>query len=364
MKIVFFSNSSWSIYNFRRNLIKKLIQKGFNVYILSPKDTSTKKLISLGCKFHEIKMLNNSINIIKDISLLFNIFKNLKKINPDYILNFTIKPLIYGTFISNLMSIKSICMMTGLGTAFIKKNYLTLVVILLYKISYLKVHKVIFQNKDDKQKFIDLGITSEKKTILSPGSGVDLNYFRLKKNILKKKTKFLFFGRLLKEKGIREFINASNKINKLKLDCEFQIVGNFDKNNPSSISKKEIREFKKYKNNKFSDFKSDVRGIIKWSNCVVLPSYREGTPRGLLEALSVGRPIITTNAVGCREVIKNNKNGFRVKIKDANSLFLAIKLFHKQSKKRKIEMSKYARKFVSKKFSEDKVIKIYEKLLV
>ena len=95
-----------------------------------------------------------------------------------------------------------------------------------------------------------------------------------------------------------------------------------------------------------------------------MPSYREGTPRGLLEALSVGRPIITTNAIGCREVIKNNKNGFRVKIKDANSLFLAIKLFHKQSKKRKIEMSKYARKFVSKKFSEDKVIKIYEKLLV
>ena len=123
-------------------------------------------------------------------------------------------------------------------------------------------------------------------------------------------------------------------------------------------------EFRKYKNNKFVNFQSDVRKVIKWANCVVLPSYREGTPRGLLEALSVGRPIITTDAVGCREVIKNHKNGFKIKIKDVNSLFLAINLFHKQSKKKKIEMSKYARKFVSKKFSIDRVVKIYEKILI
>jgi len=335
MKIVFFSNSSWSIYNFRKNLIKKLIKKGFSVYILSSKDKSTKKLKNLGCKFFEIKISNNSINILEDIILLFNIYKNLKKIDPDYILNFTIKPLIYGTFISNLINIKSICMMTGLGTIFTKKNYITLIVILLYKISYFNVYKVIFQNKDDKKKFLQLDITSEKKSILSPGSGVDLNHFSFKKNIIKKKTKFLFFGRLLKEKGIREFISVAKKVNQLKLDCEFQIVGNFDKNNPSSISENEIKEFKKYKNNKFADFKSDVRDVIKWSNCVVLPSYREGTPRGLLEALSIGRPIITTNAIGCREVIKHGKNGFKIKIKDANSLFLAIKLFHKQSKKKK-----------------------------
>ncbi len=364
MKIVFFSNSSWSIYNFRRNLIKKLIHNGNKVFILSPKDESTTKLKNIGCNIVEIKMLNNSINILKDISLLLDIKKNLRKISPDYILNFTIKPLIYGTFVANLMNIKSICMMTGLGTIFIKKNFLTLLVIAMYKISFSKVYRVIFQNKDDKKLFINLGIVDNRKAILSPGSGVDLDYFSYKKNIFSKRTKFLFFGRLLNEKGIREFIEVANKINKLKLDCEFKIVGNFDKNNPSSISENDIKEFKKFKNNKFKKFQSDVRDVIKWSNCVVLPSYREGTPRGLLESLSVGRPIITTDAIGCREVIKNQKNGFKVKIKDVNSLFLAIKLFHKQSNKKKIEMSKYSRKFVSKKYSIDKVIKIYEKILV
>ncbi len=364
MKIVFFSNSSWSIYNFRKNLIKKLIQNGNEVFILSSKDESTIKLKNIGCKIVEIKIVNNSINILKDISLLIDIKKKLKEISPDYILNFTIKPLIYGTFVANLMKIKSICMMTGLGTIFIKKNFLTLLVIIMYKISFLKVYKVIFQNKDDKKLFINLGIVDNKKAILSPGSGVDLNYFSFKKNIFTQKTKFLFFGRLLNEKGIREFINVANKINKLKLDCEFKIVGNFDKKNPSSISKNELREYRKFKNNKFKNFQSDVREVIKWSNCVVLPSYREGTPRGLLEALSVGRPIITTDAIGCREVIKNRKNGFKTKIKDVNSLFLAIKLFHEQSKKRKTEMSKYARKFVSKKFNIDRVVKIYEKILI
>ena len=217
MKIVFFSNSSWSIFNFRRNLIKKLIRDGNQVFILSPKDESTIKLKELGCKIFEIKMTNNSINIFRDFNLIFNIKKNLKKISPDYILNFTIKPLIYGTFIASIMNVKSICMMTGLGTIFIKKNFLTFLVIIMYKISFSNVYKVIFQNKDDKKKFIDLGIVSNQKAILSPGSGVDLKYFRYKKNTFTKKTKFLFFGRLLKEKGVREFIKAATKIHRNKL---------------------------------------------------------------------------------------------------------------------------------------------------
>lgn len=363
MKIVFFSNSAWSIYNFRRNLIKKLIKNGNQIFILSPKDSTSIKLIRMGCKFLEIKMNNNSINILKDLILLFVIRKKLKIIKPDFIFNFTIKPLIYGTFVANLLKIKSVCMMTGLGTTFIKKNFLTYLVIILYRISFLKVYKVIFQNKDDRKKFIDYNIIDKKRSVLSPGSGVDLNYFKYKKNKFKNKTKFLYFGRLLKEKGIREFIYVANKFNKLGLNCEFRIIGSLDKKNPSSITKNDLKKFSEFKNNKFENFKNDVRKDLNRANCVVLPSYREGTPRGLLEALSVGRPIITTNAVGCREVIQEGRNGFSVKIKDTNSLFTAIKLFHNLSNKKKIQMSKYSREFVSKKFDINKVIKIYEKLL-
>tara|TARA_B110000008_G_scaffold278297_1_gene321703 strand:+ start:1706 stop:2806 length:1101 start_codon:yes stop_codon:yes gene_type:complete len=363
MKIVFFSNSSWSIYNFRKNLIKKLIQKGHKIFILSSKDSSSIKLKKIGCEFVEVKMNNNKINILEDIFLLFNIKKKLQSIKPDYLLNFTIKPLIFGTFIGNILNIRSICMMTGLGTVFIKKNFLTLIVIFLYKISFSKVYKVIFQNKDDKKKFINLGIVNKKKILVSPGSGVDLNFFKYKKNIFTKKTKFLFFGRLLNEKGVHEYIAVAKKFNKLNFNCEFQIIGSLDKNNPSSISQNDLKNFLKFKNNKFQNFKTDVRSSIQSANCVVLPSYREGTPRGLLEALAIGRPIITTNAIGCKEVIENDRNGFVVKIKDVNSLFDAIKYFHNLNFKKKNQMSNYSRTFVSKKFNEDIVINIYEKLL-
>ena len=236
MKIVFFSNSSWSIYNFRKNLIKKLIKNGHEIIVLSSKDQSTTKLKKIGCRFFEIKIKNNKINIFNDLVLLFRIKKILKKIQPNFILNFTIKPLIYGTFIAGLLNIKAVNMMTGLGTIFVKKNYLTLIVILLYRISFVNVYRVIFQNVDDKKFFNKLKIVNKKKSILSPGSGVDLNFFKFKKNIFKKKTKFLFLGRLLKEKGTLEFIKAVKKFNKLKLNCEFQIVGNIDKKNPASIT--------------------------------------------------------------------------------------------------------------------------------
>jgi len=160
-----------------------------------------------------------------------------------------------------------------------------------------------------------------------------------------------------------EFVKAAKKINSEKINCKFKIVGSIDEKNPSSINKELIKEFLKNKNNSFNNFSNDIRKFIYWSNCVVLPSYREGTPRGLLEALSIGRPIITSNAVGCREVILNNKNGFITKIKDIDSVYLAFKKFHNLDLSSKVAMSKYSRKFVSKNFDEKKVISIYEKIL-
>jgi len=364
MKIVFFSNSSWSIYNFRKNLIKRLIKNGHQIIVLSSKDQSTIKLKKIGCIFFEIKIKNNKINIFKDLVLLFRIKKILKKIQPNFVLNFTIKPLIYGTFVARLLNIKTVNMMTGLGTIFVKKTYLTSIVILLYRISFINVHRVIFQNPDDKKLFNDLKIVNKKNSILSPGSGVDLSFFKFKKNVFRKKTKFLFIGRLLKEKGTLEFIKVVQKFNKLNLNCEFQIVGDVDKKNPASITINELNSFRNLKNSRYKNFNSDVKHYIKWANCVVLPSYREGTPRSLLEALSMGRPIITTNAVGCKEVIVNHKNGLMVKINNVDSLFDAIKSFHYLSLKKKIQMSNYSRKFVSNKFDENKVITIYEKILI
>ena len=363
MRIIFFSNSSWSIFNFRRNLIKNLINQNHEIFILSSKDSYTRLLKKMGCKFLKVKIQNNKINLLNDLLLLIKIKKIFSSIKPDYIFNFTIKPLIYGSFVAGLLNIKSVCMMTGLGTMFINKNWLTFIIIILYKISFRKVNKVIFQNKDDRNKFLNLKIINKKRSILSPGSGIDINFFKFKLNKFSKKTKFLLFGRLLKEKGVIEFIKASKIIHKEKLNCDFKIAGNIDKFNSSSVSKKDLKYFLKNKNNTNEKFQYDVRKILNWSNCVVLPSYREGTPRGLLEALSVGRPIITTNAVGCREVVLNNKNGFTSKVKNVNSLYKVIKKFHLLNSENKKKMSFFARFFVVKKFNDQKVIRIYNSII-
>ena len=184
MKIAIFSNSSWSIYNFRRNLIKKLFELKHRIIIISSKDAFTSKLTKMGCEFVNIDLKNNKIYLLSEIFLLVKIIYIFFKIKPDCLLNYTIKPLIYGTFLANFFSIKVINMITGLGTIFIKNNYLTKIVIFFYRISFKKVKVVFFQNKDDLKIFIDNQVIPKKKAILIPGSGVDLKFykfFRLKK---------------------------------------------------------------------------------------------------------------------------------------------------------------------------------------
>lgn len=358
MKIAIFSNSSWSIYNFRRNLIKKLIDLKHRIIIISSKDAFTSKLTKMGCEFVNIDLKNNKIYLLSEIFLLVKIIYIFFKIKPDCLLNYTIKPLIYGTFLANFFSIKVINMITGLGTIFIKNNYLTKIVIFFYRISFKKVKVVFFQNKDDLKIFIDNQIIPKKKAILIPGSGVDLKFykfFRLKK---KKKLRFILISRMLIEKGIVEYLEAASKFSK-KNNCEFYLLGPIIENNSSSISKELIHKFVKQKTIKYITFVKNINKHIKNADCVVLPSYREGTPRSLLEACSIGRPIITTNAPGCKNVIRNNFNGFKCFPRSANSLFIAMKKFLNLTHKQRKQMSLNARKFVKLNFDEKLVIKKY-----
>ena len=359
MKIIFFSNSCWSVQNFRVNLIKKLL-KNHEVIILAPFDGYQKKLINLGCKVINIKIVNNKVVFFSDLILIFKIFKILFDLKKDSILlNFTIKPLIFGTFVSRLLKIPSICMITGLGTVFMKKNLLTFFVLFLYRIAFKNVFHVFFQNKDDKKIFLKHKIINRKNFSLIPGSGVDLKKFSYKKYNKSTHTTFLLVARLLKEKGIIEYINAGKLIKKKKINIKLNLVGSFIEDNKSSINKKII--FEAHKNNEINylGFFNDVRPQIKKADCMVLPSYREGTPRSLLEGASMGRPIITTNAVGCREVLINKKNGFFCKIMNYSSLYLALIKFHKLSFNNKKKMSINSRNMVNLLFDEKKVISAY-----
>ena len=359
MQIILFSNSCWSIKNFRKNLIKNLL-KNHKVIIIAPFDGYQSELKNLGCKMINIKINKNKVNFFSDFFLIINLFKILSSYKKKSILlNFTIKPLIFGTFVSRILKIPSLCMITGLGTVFIKKNLLTVFVLFLYKISFKNVFHVFFQNKEDKNFFIQNKIITLKNCSLIPGSGVDLKKFRYQKYTKKKITTFLLVARLLKEKGIIEYIEAAKMLKKNKFKIKMNLVGSFVSNNQSSIEKKTIFDANKNNEINYIGFLEDIRPQIKKADCMVLPSYREGTPRSLLEGASMGKPIVTTDAVGCREVVRSGENGFFCKIKSYNSLYLMLIKFHQLSFEKKKKMSRASYKLASSIFDEKKVINAY-----
>jgi len=358
MKIVLFSNSSWSIYNFRGNLIKKLLKNKHQIIILSSRDKFTDKLKKLGCKFIEIKLNNNKIYPLAEFTIILKIIYIFFKIKPDLILNFTIKPLIYGSFAANILSIYVINMITGLGTIFIKNNFLTKLVIKIYRVAFYNVNHVFFQNTDDQNIFFKNKIILKKKADLIPGSGVDLKYFKFYPLKKKQKTRFILISRILIEKGVIEYLNAAKKIIE-SYDCEFILVGSIAENNSSSISKIIIDDYVKKGIIKYYGFSNNVKKYINHSDCVVLPSYREGTPRILLEACSMGRPIITTNVPGCKNVVINGYNGFICSARSEISLKKSLLKFLDLNYNEKKKMSFNARKLVEMKYDEKFVIQKY-----
>ncbi len=359
MKVIIFSKSNWNIVNFRKGLISKLISNGYKVYVLSNEDSYKKELIKLGCIIYPIKIHNKKINPLFDIILLFKIYNYYKKIKPNIILHFNIKPVIYGSFVSSLLNIKHINMITGLGTAFISKSIIKTIVKFLYYISMKKTDMVFFQNKDDRNLFIKNHLIKKKFTHLIPGSGINLKHYSFKPYPNNKNFIFLLISRILWDKGIYEFVMAAKLLHSKYKNLTFQLLGPIEKEISSEISLKQLKLWEKDKIISYLGFVNDVRPYIKKSHCLVLPSYREGTPKSLLEGAAMGRPIIATNTTGCKEVIDHGLNGYLCKNKDYISLANSMEKIIKLSPKKRIAMGKKGRIKVEKEFDEKKVIKLY-----
>tara|TARA_B100001057_G_scaffold494824_1_gene592230 strand:+ start:2167 stop:3282 length:1116 start_codon:yes stop_codon:yes gene_type:complete len=366
-RVLLSSHNTWSIYNFRFNLIKKLINADKEVHIYSPIDNYSKKLTDIGCIVHKSDFSGRSKNIFKEFYALLSWILFLKRTKFDICLHFGIKPNIYGSIASIINNVPYVNNITGLGDIFIKKNILQIFVKYLYLLTQNKAKKVFFQNKDDLNIFIESKIIRKNSNYdLLPGSGVDLNRFKKKDNINNDKINFFFVGRLLKSKGIELYISAAKKI--LKEDkfknIEFFIVGFFEENaSNDSLSKKFLDDsidsgFVKYLGK--SNFMEKT--LLK-ADCVVLPSfYREGTPRILLESCAMGIPIITTNSVGCRNVIDDKFNGFMIKPECIDDLKLSIEKFASLTPQQRIEMGVNARNKVELEFDENIVINKYFEL--
>lgn len=355
------ANTSWYLYNFRKNTIISLIENGYKVVCICPNDSYSEKLLSLGCDIQEININSSGSNPFSDMKLIFNILLIYKRLNPLAVFHFTIKNNVYGTIAASLLGIKSINNISGLGSSFIHNNFKSNVAKFLYKKVLPFSYIVHVQNEDDK-KLLEAIIPSIKKSIrLIPGSGVDVNRFspdlKESKSSNSQIFKFLFAGRFISDKGLYEIIDSITVINSNEIKCEFWLIGFQDKSNISSINPSVINQWKSVPGLKIFEPTDELEKFLAQVDCFVLPSYREGMPKSILEACSMSLPVICSNVPGCRNIVSENFNGFLCEPKNSDSLRLAMeKMMHTTAENRKI-LGKNGRERVLKYFDEKILIK-------
>jgi len=355
--IALVANSTWNIHNFRLNLIDKFLEEGHDVVVIAPLD----EYLTYKEKYPKVKHFGlrtldrDGINPIKDILLIAELARRFKKVKPDLVIHFTNKPNIYGAFAAYLTNTKSIAVVTGLGYAFIQNGWMRKVITLLYQFSGRFHQKFIFENQKDRLLFIDSNIVNKTKAIAVKGCGVDTLYFIPDTKVDSPETVFTFIGRLLYDKGIKEFVEAAKIIRKKGLNTKFWIVGELDQENPATLDKEELLNWVENDIVYYHGFLKDVRPIIQSSDCIVLPSYREGLPRIIIEGMSMAKPVITTLTAGCEETVDEGQNGYLVNIKDSQALVTAMEKFIALSPSEKKDMGEKGRLKAVKEF-DDKII--------
>jgi len=361
--IVFTSNTAFSLYNFRLHIMRELKIRGYRVIAVSPNESEYASFLAKEFEFYPIKNLDRKgKNPFKDILLLFEYLRLYKRLKPHLIINFTIKPNIYSSIAGGILGIPSISVVTGLGYVFISKTWLTNLVKLLYKIAFRFNRIVVFQNRDDSEELKSL---TDRKAHLIESSGVDTDYFSPSFCEENKKEKFifLFVGRFLKDKGLLELVKAFEKLKVENSKVELYLVGDVDEGNPQSIKREELKRWLNKGLVNWIGFQKDVRPFYCLADCVVLPSYREGIPRVLLEAMAMGKPIITTDSVGCREVCIDGVNGFLVEPKNWESLYEAMKRMAELPLDQRKAMGSAGRNLVLKKYDVKIIVSKYLELI-
>lgn len=363
-KIVIAVNTSWNIVNFRSGLIKSLVSEGNQIIIIAPQDGYTKYLPMLGCRHINLQMDNKGKSPWRDFRLLLSFLKILLSERPCVYMSYTPKPNIYGSIAAHLLGIPVINNVAGLGAAFEKQGVLNILVSILYKFALSKSVCVFFQNHEDCNLFIKKRLVNEHVANYIPGSGVDLNKFIPLPLPNRKLTRFLLVGRLLWSKGIAEYTEAARMLKNQGVNAEFYLLGFLEQNSHSGVTRQKVSEWTRDGIIYYLGSSSDVRKEISDADCIVLPSfYREGTPRVLLEAAAMARPIIATDWVGCRDVVCDGVNGYLCNPRDARDLANKMLKFLELSNSARINMGIEGRKKVENKFSENIVIKKYIDIL-
>jgi len=323
IKIALVANSVWYLANFRLNLARSLQDAGFEVIAVAPPGADSARIEATGVRFVPMLVGNSGTNPASDLLLFFRLFRLLRQERPAVFLGYTIKPNIYGGLACRILAIPSVHNISGLGTVFIRVTWLTRVVRILYRQALKSSGKVFFQNSDDHELFVKLGLVQAGKTQVLPGSGVDLARFSPPSVVESDSAapfRFLLVARMLWDKGVGEYVEAARKLKAEGRDVECRLLGFLGVDNPTAIPPETVASWEAQGFIHYLGAAEDVRPHLAESDCVVLPSYREGTPRSLLEAAAMARPIITTVSVGCRDAVDDGQTGLLCRPRDADDL--------------------------------------------
>ncbi|MDJ1480514.1 glycosyltransferase family 4 protein [Cytophagaceae bacterium YF14B1] len=359
MRIAIVINTAWNIYNFRLGLIRSFLDKNYEVHTIAPADGYEKHLIQEGCKYHLVNLENKGTNPRKDIAYIYQLYKLYKKIRPDVILHFTIKPNLYGTIAAKLSGIPVINNVSGLGTVFLRDSRSSKIARELYKYVFKFPDKVFFQNSDDLKYFIDKGLVNQKITDLLPGSGVNIQKFQPEEFKRNAKFTFLLAARLIQDKGIHEYADAARIVLQTYPDIRFLLVG-FKDDSPFGVKELTLQNWINQGILEYLGPTDDIQSVFRLADCIVLPSYREGTPRSLLEAAAMAKPIIATNVPGCVEVVDDKINGFLCEARNSKDLAEKMTAMLSLSDADLHQMGQASRQKIEKKFDENFVIQKYQ----
>ncbi|WP_026679377.1 glycosyltransferase family 4 protein [Fictibacillus gelatini] len=353
-KILILANNDIGLYKFRKELIQELVNK-YKVYISLPYGDFIPKLQEMGCKFLDTPISRRGTNPITDLKLFLRYKKIIKETNPDVVLTYTIKPNVYGGLACRITKTPYISNITGLGSAVENGGFLQKITLFLYKISLKKAKCVFFQNQENKE-FLNNKISINNYKLL-PGSGVNLEDYSLLDYPSTKVIHFLFIGRVMKEKGIDQYLEAAQYIKKKYRNTEFHILGFCEGEYQDKLKNLQEKGIIQY-----HGMQSDIIKFLKFSHCTIHPTYYpEGMSNVLLESAASGRPSITTNRSGCREIIDDKINGFIIEQRNSKDLIEKIEYFLSLRYEIKKQMGLAGRRKVEKEFDRQKVVDFYLK---
>lgn len=349
-------------YRFRGNLIKALVSDGYRVFVLAPRDSYANKIEMLGAEVLHVP-ISHSMNPLSNLNTLCAFYSALRNARPDVYLGFTIKPNTIGALAAKALGVPFIASIAGLGHSFSERNLTMAIAKALYRLTLRSARYVFLQNSEDFNELVSGNIVRQEQVIRIPGSGVDSEYFSYSPKSIAKDAPFvfLFLSRLLWSKGLKQYVDAAQVVRMTNRNVRFLVMGHLEANRSKDcVSDSDLRALKEQGVIEVMDGVDDVRAVIQYSDCVVLPSYyREGVPRVLLEAAAIGRPIITTDSVGCRDAVLPEISGFLVQPKDPQSLSEAmLRMLHLEGTKWQ-EMSMAGRKFIEDNFMEQYVVNRY-----